>query len=103
MYMHSCLSFDKLPTSCNNNVDFPIPGSPPIRVIDPGTNPPPITRSTSLKFDVILEWSYVSFFKYSKLIVCPYDLDKIPDGFVFFSSNKVFHSLHCSHLPIHLG
>ena len=55
MYMHSCLSFDKLPTSCNNNVDFPIPGSPPIRVIDPGTNPPPITRSTSLKFDVILE------------------------------------------------
>ena len=102
MYIHSSLSFDKLPTSCNNNVDLPIPGSPPIKVTDPGTNPPPITLSTSIKFDVILEWSYASFFKYSKRIVCPFDLDKIPDGFMFFSSSKVFHSLHCSHLPIHL-
>src|ERR1700722_4715754 len=33
--------------ACNISVDFPIPGSPPIRVTDPGTRPPPRTRSSS--------------------------------------------------------
>src|SRR5699024_11429408 len=29
---------------CSNRVDFPIPGSPPIKTSDPGTIPPPNTR-----------------------------------------------------------
>ena len=48
-YRQSSPSLDKLPTICNNSVDFPIPGSPPIRVIEPDTNPPPVTLSTSFK------------------------------------------------------
>ena len=47
--MHFSFSLVRFPTSCNNSVDFPIPGSPPIRVTEPGTNPPPITLSSSLK------------------------------------------------------
>ena len=31
--------------ACNNNVVFPIPGSPPINMTEPGTTPPPRTRS----------------------------------------------------------
>ena len=30
-----------------HRVDFPIPGSPPTRIAEPGTNPPPQTRSNS--------------------------------------------------------
>ena len=32
---------------CNSRVLFPIPGSPPTRTREPGTNPPPSTRSNS--------------------------------------------------------
>ena len=38
---------------------LPIPGSPPSKTIDPGTMPPPRTRSSSLKplvnLDIFLE------------------------------------------------
>ena len=33
--------------TCNNSVDFPMPGSPPIKTKDPGTIPPPNTRLNS--------------------------------------------------------
>ena len=33
--------------TCNSKVDLPIPGSPPISTIDPGTTPPPRTRANS--------------------------------------------------------
>ncbi len=33
--------------ACSISVDFPIPGSPPIKVTEPGTRPPPSTRSSS--------------------------------------------------------
>ena len=35
------------PRSCKSNVLFPIPGSPPSNVTEPGTRPPPSTRSSS--------------------------------------------------------
>jgi prepilin-type N-terminal cleavage/methylation domain-containing protein len=35
-------------STCSNRVDLPIPGSPPIRMTDPGTIPPPKTRSSSV-------------------------------------------------------
>ena len=56
--MHFSFWSDSLPTSCNNKVDFPIPGSPPTRVTEPGTNPPPITLSSSLRLVLILEYSF---------------------------------------------
>jgi len=34
-----------LQTTCNNNVDLPIPGSPPNSISEPGTNP--LTRTLS--------------------------------------------------------
>ena len=43
-----------LRASCRSNVDFPIPGSPPKRVTDPGTKPPPRTVSNSLSPDLNL-------------------------------------------------
>ena len=33
--------------TCNASVDLPMPGSPPMRVTDPETSPPPSTRSSS--------------------------------------------------------
>ncbi len=36
-----------LPSACRMMVDFPMPGSPPTRSAEPGTSPPPVTRSNS--------------------------------------------------------
>ena len=33
--------------TCNSSVDLPMPGSPPSRITEPGTIPPPSTRSSS--------------------------------------------------------
>jgi hypothetical protein len=33
--------------ACSSSVDFPIPGSPPSSISEPGTTPPPSTRSNS--------------------------------------------------------
>ena len=33
--------------SCSSSVDLPMPGSPPISSAEPGTMPPPVTRSSS--------------------------------------------------------
>ena len=35
------------PEICSNKVDLPIPGSPPINTMEPGTIPPPRTRLNS--------------------------------------------------------
>jgi hypothetical protein len=34
-------------SACRTSVDLPMPGSPPINTTDPGTTPPPSTRSSS--------------------------------------------------------
>src|SRR5436190_762423 len=43
--------FAHLPAKCaaawRSTVDLPMPGSPPMRTSDPGTTPPPRTRSNS--------------------------------------------------------
>ena len=39
--------FLRFPAACIMSVLFPIPGSPPIRTVDPTTTPPPSTRSNS--------------------------------------------------------
>ncbi|MFT4941501.1 MAG: hypothetical protein ACI88A_004571, partial [Paraglaciecola sp.] len=42
----------KLHITCNNKVLFPAPGEPPMSIAEPGTTPPPNTRSSSLKPEV---------------------------------------------------
>ena len=37
----------KCAAACSSSVDLPMPGSPPISTSDPGTTPPPSTRSNS--------------------------------------------------------
>ena len=32
--------------ACNSKVLLPTPGSPPMRIMEPGTTPPPNTRAT---------------------------------------------------------
>ena len=39
--------------NCNSKVDFPMPGSPPNNVNDPGTKPPPNTRFNSSSGNII--------------------------------------------------
>ena len=35
--------------SCKSSVDLPMPGSPPMSSAEPGTMPPPVTRSSSVR------------------------------------------------------
>ena len=46
-------------TTCMRTVDLPIPGSPPTRVAEPGTSPPPVTRSNSA-MPLVLRGGWVS-------------------------------------------
>ena len=82
-----------------------MPGSPPHNITDPGTIPPPKTRSISgnSKFIRSLLFEFISdilsgFFK------SDFELKNVL-GFVILislSSCILFHSLHCKHFPTHL-
>jgi len=95
--------------SCSMSVDLPMPGSPPIRVTDPVTNPPPSTRSSSwspvaIRFSVedtmvptglgVLErWVAELVFQEGTFVVV----------LSTTSSTNVFHSLQEGHLPSHFA
>ena len=51
----NAVSLATLPAVSSSNVDLPMPGSPAISVTDPGTMPPPSTRSNSENPVAILE------------------------------------------------
>lgn len=83
-----------------------MPGSPPTRISEPGTIPPPSTLSSSLICVDILSSSRrvisesLEGFPASPAAFCD-ALEAVP--FVFtFSSTKLFHSRHPGHCPIHL-
>ncbi len=90
---------------CNKSVDLPAPGSPAIRMTDPGTAPPPSTldssgsrKCTRISVSMLISESNTGI-----------DLSAssrsafFPDCLVVMtSSTRVSHSLHCVHLPIHL-
>ncbi len=96
------------PATCKSSVDFPIPGSPPINVIDPGTIPPPRVLSSSpipvgrrmafcgptSQIDITFDESE---FSTHRLLLPALDLFS-----VFVSSTKLPHSSHDGHLPSHL-
>ena len=92
--------------SCNNNVDLPMPGSPPTSVTEPGTNPPSSTRSSSeMPVGRGLPTSALSL-----LMGCasPGGTSAMPAASVVTSlgsstsSTSEFHAPHESHLPAHL-
>ena len=95
--------------TCSNNVDLPIPGSPPISTKLPGTIPPPNTRlnsgSEQINFGVFSKVTSASNLGFT----CDLVLDlsfQTSAGCVFVSINsstKVFHSSHEGHFPSHLG
>ena len=88
-------------------VDFPIPGSPPSKMAEPGTKPPPITRSNSFKPDRVLSGVSLSPDRPVKLIFFALvaALMPLPLGGVSLlcSSIIVFHAPQLSHFPDHLG
>ena len=91
--------------TCKRIVDLPMPGSPPTRIREPGTMPPPKTLSSSCMCVDILSSSCsvisesLEGFPSSRAV-----RPAMPEPAVFafiFSSTKVFHSLQPGHCPIH--
>jgi len=89
----------------SNNVDLPIPGSPPIRVADPSTNPPPSARSSSAIPVTRRSGSVTSASSPISAIARPPDcrLCLAWNGVTLppTSSTNVFHSLQSTHCPCH--
>src|SRR6478735_1539903 len=83
-----------------SRVDLPIPGSPPTRITEPRTNPPPVTRSNSAIPEGSLGASCASPARGSSAKRRPLPgLRPGPAGRSAPSSLRVFHSPHASHLP----
>src|SRR6185312_10533694 len=97
-------------TTCKSKVDLPMPGSPPTSVAEPGTNPPPVTRSNS----PMPESRRGKFCSVSLLRGTNATRSPLPDFFDFVSprllggpvckasSTRVFQLPHASQRPVHL-
>src|SRR5579864_1727387 len=86
-------------------VDLPMPGSPPTSSAEPGTRPPPVTRSNSA-IPVGRRWGGASSdFRSSRVILRPLTRRLAPDpkGGATPSSVMVFQPPQASHLPDHLA
>ena len=94
------------PILCKRRVDFPIPGSPPIRTRDPSTSPPPKVRSNSpipvinlfcvRASTEVTGWTDLP----STAPLSAFRLERVA---FTFSSARVFHPSHSGHLPNHFG
>src|SRR6185295_6534280 len=93
--------------ACKSSVDLPTPGSPPTRMADAGTRPPPQTRSNSEIPLARRDGGSASPANSTKASFAPF----LPLGTpsapgtterAAVSSTSVFHSPQESHLPIHL-
>src|ERR1700743_3132674 len=86
-------------------VDLPMPGSPPTSSAEPGTSPPPVTRSNSL-MPVGRRWGGASsVFRSSRVMRGPWPRRAAPEpsGGAMPSSVMVFQPPQASHLPDHLA
>jgi hypothetical protein len=91
-------------STCNRSVDFPMPGSPPTRMADPPTIPPPRTRSISTIPVVIrspssaamssIDWGTPSNRRSTGCVASTFRIS---------SSTNRFHSPQEGHLPSHFG
>ncbi len=87
--------------TCKIRVDFPIPGSPANNMIDPGTIPPPNTRSISSIFVLIRETFCVSMFVSDCVFAGePVTFFCVPK-IAGVSSIIVPHFEHSKHCPLH--
>ena len=90
------------------SVDFPIPGSPPIRVREPATRPPPSAR-LSYSLGICMRGSSSACISLrgtgleSAETRVPRVALPVPLETLTFSPTKVFHSPQLGHLPTHLG
>ena len=87
---------------CKIKVDFPIPGSPPSKINEPGTMPPPSTWSTSI---MPVERRGTSACDMCEKCIAVAGAAEGDD--FFFSSatpcDSVPHAPHSRHRPAHLG
>src|SRR6185437_4267073 len=98
-------SWAYLPNACRMMVDLPMPGSPPTNSADPGTSPPPVTRSNSA-MPVGRRWGAASsVFRSSRVILRPLTRRAAPEprGGAMPSSVMVFQPPQASHLPDHFA
>ena len=90
---------------CSIRVDLPIPGSPPMSIIDPGTIPPPRTLSNSV-ICVLMRNSLSVGIELRVCIsgaVCLIGFNFFEDEEVTVSSTRESHAPQEEHLPCHLG
>ena len=103
-------SFAMFAAACRRSVDLPMPGSPPIRIMEPFTTPPPRTRSISgnpvgtrtscpppISFRLTGRWLWEDPAK---------PRDAAPDfgaAALTGSSTMVFQFLHAGHCPTHFA
>src|SRR5882762_8919405 len=90
--------------TCISRVDFPIPGSPPTSVTEPGTMPPPKTKSNSSR-PVFHRATATPCRSVSRIGAWPVrdGLTALPANRLTGSSLSVFHAPQASHRPAHFG
>ncbi len=95
--------------TCKRSVDFPIPGSPPTRVSDPGTMPPPNTLSnSSMPVPILSSFSMDTWESLAGSAFSP-AWPGLADDPAFLppdttrSSTIEFHALQPGHCPIHFA
>src|SRR5690606_35014641 len=90
----------KLWLACRSRVDFPMPGSPPISTTDPGTTPPPSTRSSSA-MPVRLRLSREGSTSLSRRTAARAASSGV--GGAGASGTRLFHAWHDGQRPSHRG
>src|SRR6266576_5577289 len=90
---------------CSSSVDFPMPGSPPTSTTDPGTMPPPNTKSNSLRpvGQRALTPVPTADRRTGGRADAADDLPARPPARPDASSTRVFHVPHASQRPAHFG
>src|SRR5690606_13058696 len=93
---------------CKRSVLFPIPGSPPNKMSDPYTIPPPKTRLNSASFVRIRASEVVLISLIFKGLGAVREAERLVFQSLFsvfwtISSTIVFHALHAVHCPCHLA
>src|SRR5881409_2962154 len=91
---------------CSSSVDFPMPGSPPTNTTDPGTMPPPRTKSNSRR-PVCQRSTPGPAPRADRRTGLPDGVAPVlsarPPVRPTASSTRVFHAPHASQRPPHLG
>src|SRR5712692_1482033 len=89
---------------CMRSVDLPMPGSPPTRTTEPGTMPPPKTKSNSA--NPVRQRSLPTVGRlesWTGTAVVSFEPSNFPTFRPTTSATSAFHAPHASHFPPHLG